>query len=219
MIDVVPRPWCWGAGADVSHVLTALLQLHGVPSSVSTQRAKLVMQSLGKEQVNQAMSSVSPWKTLKQLANQAKPALQLVMEDELAAVVQAKQQNKPGKKQSKQPTKPFKPVPNRPAEIDPARLQLMPGSFCTAGKEEVHQITLQQVGPLAKGIALVNFADAVQFLQSGKKLTHHGLALLAINCPDDFQTQLEWSTLRFCCHLCTEQSTDVAVRHPCAVGK
>lgn len=198
MLDAVPRPWSWGAGADNATILATLLQLHGVPASASTQRAKLIMQSLGKDQVQQAISSVSPWKTLKQLANQAKPALQLVLADELAAVVNAKNASKrQGKQPKQQKHKPVRSVPTKPAEIDPARLQLMPGSFCTPNGGEIKQIPLSQVGPLATGIALVNFSEALQFMQSGKKLTTKSLALLAINCPDDIQTQLDWSTLRF----------------------
>ena len=196
MLAAVQKPWCWGAGVEPTQVLTALLQLHGVPAAVSTQRSKLVMQSLGKDQVQQALGSVSPWKTLKQMANQAKPALQLVLDDELAAVIRAKQNTRPHGKQTKQ-QKQAKAMPSKPAEIDSTRLQLMPGSFCTASNVEVGQIPLSRVGPLATGIALVSFADALPFLQSGKKLTHNSLALLVINCPDDPQTQLDWSTLRF----------------------
>eukprot|EP00435_Cladocopium_sp_Y103_P076208 s462_g81.t1 len=53
---VMSRPWCWAAGSDdLPSVVATLLQSHGVPSSASSQRARLVIQSLGKEQVQQAV--------------------------------------------------------------------------------------------------------------------------------------------------------------------
>ena len=100
----VRRPWCWGAGSEeLPTLLATLLQFHGVPQTVSKQRAKLVMQSLGKDQVRTALEGVSPWKSLKQLANLHKPVIQLVMPDELAMVVQDRKK-KPATK-DKQPPK------------------------------------------------------------------------------------------------------------------
>ena len=89
--DEVLKPWCWGSGVqDVRMVLANLLQFHGVPNTVSTQRAKLVLQSLGRDQVQSVLGGVAPWKSLKQLANQHSPVIQLVLPDELAAVTNAK---------------------------------------------------------------------------------------------------------------------------------
>lgn len=52
----VLRPWCWGTGVDeLPTLLATLLQFHGVPQSASKQRAKLVLQSLGKEAVQKAL--------------------------------------------------------------------------------------------------------------------------------------------------------------------
>lgn len=189
-----PRPWCWGSGSgDLQTVLATLLQFHGVPPAVSGQRAKLVLQSLGRDPVQGAVNGVSPWKSLKQLANQHKPMVQLVLPDELAAVTQAKKEKGPQRKQ-KEATKP---APTRPTEVDPCRLVLADQSFCTGDGIGVAQIPLSQVGPLVSGISLVNYVDAVPFLQDNKVLTPKGLALLVINGPDEITTDLTWSTIRF----------------------
>lgn len=189
------KPWCWGAGVpDVQTVLSNLLQFHGVPQAVSPQRAKLVLQSLGREQVQAAVSGVSPWKSLKQLANQHTPIVQLVLPDELASVMIAKKT----KGDHKHPKKGGpRHAPLKPAEVDPSRLQLTEASFCLPDGTPVGQIPLCQVGPLATGVALVNFCDAQQFVQAGKVLTSKGLAILAINGPSECHTDLNWSTVRF----------------------
>ena len=192
----VRRPWCWGAGLDeLPGLLANLLQFHGVPSAMSKQRAKLVIQSLGKDAVKKALEGVSPWKSLKHAANQHQPAIQLVMPDELAAVVQEKK----AKKSAPQDAKSKKPrqVPMQPVDIDPGRLVLEPDTFCSMPDVMLPQIQLSQVGPLATGVALVTYAEALPFLQTSKVLTTKGLALVIVNCPAEVQTDLQWSTIRF----------------------
>lgn len=193
--NMVFKPWCWGAGVpDVQSVLANLLQFHGVPQQVSVQRARLVMQSLGRDPVQNAIGGVSPWKTLKQLANRHTPVVQLVLPDELAAATQAKKVKGDVKSTKKQG---IKHAPPKPADVDPTRLHLTEESFCLPDGTPVRQIPLTQVGPLATGIALVHYSDALQFLHSGKVLTSKGLALLAINGPTDIQSDLPWSSIRF----------------------
>ncbi|CAL1173968.1 unnamed protein product [Cladocopium goreaui] len=192
----VNRPWCWGAGIDDVHsVLANLLQFHGVPQSATKQRAKLIAQSLGKEQVKRALEGVAPWKSLKQIANQHTPVIQLVLPDELAAVVQDRKARKSNGKEVK--TAKPKQVPAKPVDLDPARLQLEPDTFCTQPDTMLQQIPIGHVGPLATGVALVTYADAVPFLQANKVLTNKGLALLLVNGPSDIQTDLQWSSIRF----------------------
>ena len=191
---VMLRPWCWGAGVgDLQQTVANLLQFHGVPQAVSSQRAKLVMQSLGRDQVQAAVGGVSPWKSLKSLANQHTPIVQLVLPDELAAVMQAKKEK--GHQKSRKDNAKF--APAKPAEVDPSRLVLAAQSFCTEDGVGVSQIPLSQVGPLVSGIALVNYVDAMPFLQDGKVLTPKGLALLAINGPDEVVSDLPWTSVRF----------------------
>lgn len=191
----VPRPWCWGDGApELNTVLSTLLQFHGVPQAVSRQRARLVLQSLGADQVKQAIEGVTPWKSLKQLANQHTPVVQLVMPDELAQVVaQKKNKNgKPAKGMQQSVSRPAKPV-----DIDPSRLVLEANTFGDGSNNPVQQIGFSQVGPLATGVALASYTEAQQFLQSGQILTSKSLALLVVNGPDELSTALSWSTIRF----------------------
>ena len=199
----VLRPWCWGTGVDeLPTLLATLLQFHGVPQSASKQRAKLVLQSLGKEAVQKALEGVSPWKSLKHIAKQHQPVIQLVLPDELATVVKSRQAKK-GSKDPKMP--PPKVQPSKPLDLDPSRLQLEPETFCTAPDVMMQQIQVGQVGPLASGVALVTHAEAQPFLQANKVLTTKGLALLIVNGPTELCTDLQWSSIRFAARCAVNQ--------------
>ena len=97
----VPMPRCWGWGAPDDSITAELLQKHGVPHQLAMSRAKLIVQSIGKQDVQKAVTGVSPWKSLKALANQQKPVLQLVLPDEVAQKPLAKQPAAKGSKQAK----------------------------------------------------------------------------------------------------------------------
>ena len=192
-LNEVPKPWCWGLGqVDVVGLTASLLQLHGVPMSQATTRAKLVIQSLGRNEVQNAVTGVSPWKSLKALANLQTPVLQLVLPDEAAQKVIAKQSTTNAKSNA---TK--KLLPSKPVDIDPAKLLLDVGAFCTGNDEPLSQIPFGAIGPLAKGVTIASFSDALPFLQAGKLLTHQSLAMLVLNPPNELPTCLQWSSLRF----------------------
>ena len=192
----MPRPWCWGSGLmDLPDSLASLLAMHGVPQVVSSSRAKLVLQSLGKNEVEKALHGASPWKSLKALANMHTPVIQLVLPDEHDSFVSAKNDTKvkPRKKQGGgKPT-----APTKPADLDPAKLILEPGSFRVDDDVQVAQINFEQIGPLATGVALANISSAATFLRAGQVLTSQGLAVLILNAATEPQTSLQWSSIRF----------------------
>ena len=190
-VDQTLRPWCWGKGMfDVTNGLVALLQSHGVPAKVAPSRAKLVLQSLGKDSVEHALEGGSPWKSLKALANSHAPPVRLVLQDELTR----NQQSKPLQKTKKTGNKP---AVVRPADLDPTKLELEPGTFVDQSGVAMPQIPLTHVGPLATGVALTSLLDAQTFLRAGNVLTHGSLALLILHPVDDLPTPLIWSSVRF----------------------
>ena len=79
-------------------------------------------------------------------------------------------------------------------------------TFRTGDGISAQQLALSQVGPLAVGVALVSYQDALPFLQAGKLLTHQSLALLIVNGPEDLQTAL------FCSQVLGQSTTSLAVR-------
>ena len=193
--DFATKPWAWGTGPDVLNILTAILQLHGVPASNVNTRAKLIMQSIGKDLVSGAVLGPTPWKSLKQLANQQSPPFQLVLSEELAHKMQAQSKEAPAKRKKKG-TKTSGPWA-LPTELDPTRLSIAHGTFCSGHDEAVPSLSIAQVNPLAVGVALTTLADARPFLDSGKLLTAKGLALLILNVQGNLETALTWNTVRF----------------------
>ena len=190
------KPWCWGSGpVDVQAMLSAVLKLHGVPEAQVASRVRLVLQSLGRDSVQKALASDMPWKQLKQLANQHDPVVQLVLHDEQRVQISNRDTNKKNKSGTKSSASRPPTVPVH--EIDATKLTLLPGSFRVGNDEVVPQLALSQVSPVSVGVAITSFSEAVPFLRSGQCLTHQGLALLVINQPSDFETRLQWSTLRF----------------------
>eukprot|EP00438_Fugacium_kawagutii_P003598 Skav221606 [mRNA] locus=scaffold1698:858670:863079:+ [translate_table: standard] len=189
------KPWCWGFGNDVAQTLATLLQFHGVPQQQSAARSKLVLQSLGKDEVARVLAGVSPWQSLKALANQHKPVVQLVMPDELQQVVNAKQNRDKTKNKNKRGP-PQRSAPMQ-SDLDPSKLELVDHAFCVGDDEPIQQIPSSQVSPLASGVALMTMSEAKPFLQSNQLLTQKGLAVLILNAPDDMPCSLLNKKVRF----------------------
>ena len=75
-VECVPKPWCWGFGVpDVVDLATAILQTHGVPAAQAPLRAKLVVQTLGKQEVQKALNGIAPWKSFEGTCQHANTAL------------------------------------------------------------------------------------------------------------------------------------------------
>ena len=163
-MDNVPKPWFWGLGVpDVVSLTASLLQVHGVPVSQIQARAKLVVQSLGRLEVQKAVTGSAPWRSLKALANQQKPVLQLVLPDEIHQKTIDKQPLRHGK------GKPLpKGAPARPAEIDPSKLMLEPGSFCFGDDEALAQSSFPPSGPLPEELPWCLTVKHSPFCSQGK---------------------------------------------------
>jgi ribonuclease HI len=145
-VESVPKPWCWGLSqVDVSELTQAILQTHGVPAAQAPLRAKLVIQTFGRAEVQKALHGIAPWKSLKALANLQSAPLQLVLPDEL----NQQSASKSGPKSKRQPSGAKKLLPVKPADIDPAKLVIAPGSFRAGDDDPVGQLPFASVGPLA----------------------------------------------------------------------
>ena len=208
----VPKPWCWGLGVpDVVGLVSNLLQLHGVPQAQCPMRAKMLIQSLGKADVQAAVTGVAPWKSLKALANAHKPLIQLVLPDEQANYAASKQNAQAPTMKSKGGTKRLPPA--RPAELDPAKLLIDQGSFCVDRDEPLNQTSFATLGPLSVGVALATFHEAKPFLDAGTLLSSGGLAILVINPPSD-RPCYNVAVVHFavCSQMCVQSRTHVAFR-------
>ena len=182
----VPRPWMWGAGLDPSthQKLLGLLAQHGVPKGQIDNRATLLIQAVGIQTVCNALQGTNAWRALKAAANQLRPPFQLVLPEELEAVIQARSAQGNVKKKQKNSAK-SKPKPQPAlAVLDPSRLGIDTGTFI-AGASKLAQISLRQIGPFSEGVVLTTCDEASKFLRSSQKVTSLALALVVLNVAPD----------------------------------
>ena len=181
---LAPHPWMWGAGHEESKKavdeLIPLLKAHGVPADCAQSRAQQAVDAIGLTAVRQACSSQSPWRTLKALGNNIK--FQFVLPSELQKQIESRA----GQEAVGKPTKKSKGTkttkPEEHLELDPSKLSLPEGLFSSNG-HPVDQLSLQQVGPVAEGVAVVTAIEAEPFLRTGKMIAKGPLALLVLNAP------------------------------------
>ena len=193
------RPWCWGNGLDAqaSMRLKELLLQHGVPNDQVEQRCHLTIQAIGVSPLQKCLTGSAPWRSIKALANQCQPALQLVLPDELKAVVEAKAASGNGGRKSKGKISNAKGAPTKPPQLDPAKLTFDSGAFVTDAGTPLSAISVAQLGPLVEGVALASLDDVAPFLKSGQIVSQHCLAVFLLNADEkQLNTKLIWSQAR-----------------------
>ena len=217
----VPRPWIWAAGLDVHSMrrLTELLVRHGVPSPQTDARTKLLVQTLGSVEVQNAMTSGNPWRALKSLANQHKPPVKIVLQEELEGMVQSKGfARREGLKRKEGKGKGKGRVPQTQS-LDPEKLQIEDGLF-VAGDQPLSHIPLHQIGPLSAGVVLTTAGQIEAHLKAGQLITNAGLGALVLNADDDqLVTDLVWSQVRVVLRCRANQQPVLVSAHLVQLGR
>lgn len=181
---LAPHPWMWGAGQDDNQKavesLMAVLKDHGVPKDCLQSRAQQAVTAIGANAVSQACSSKAPWRNLKALGTnvQFKFVLPSELQQQIANRAGQDAVGKPPRKSKGSKTV----KQEEPLALDPAKLCLPEGLFSSGG-QPVEQLSLQQVGPVAEGVAIVTSLEAEPFLKAGKLIAQGPLALLVLNAP------------------------------------
>ena len=169
-----PRFWGSGSSAFITKQLAQELIKHGVPEDLSESRAADAIKAIGSEPIAKALQGKQAWRQLKTLANNVK--FKFLLPSELAHAIKQNEGKPVGKKAKMPATKTTLPSD---LELDPAKLQLLDGCF-RAGQQPISQISLAQVGPVARGIAIVSPSDAEPFLRTGTILSQEPLALAIV---------------------------------------
>ena len=195
----VPRPWIWADGLDANaHArLVDLLLQHGVPRDEMEKRTKLVVQGIGSVALQKALLGSSPWRSVKALANQASPVVQLILPDELAAVIKQKAEaggfSRKNKKRSA--TKPVTPQP--PVAIDPTKLRFGQGLFVDETGESVAQISVGNLGPSITGVALATYDDVAPFIRAEQQISKGAVGVFLLNASEErLPKNLSWIQCR-----------------------
>lgn len=180
-LDINPADFRFGGGkqVDITDQLAELLVDHGVPNSHAVQRAEQTIDKLGRTDVAKALRHSAPWRALKQLANQPNPRVQLVLEQELAEVIQARvTDQKPfGRKKQRAPTQRSQPLP----QLQPADVEIPAGIFASQDGTPVNQLHSNNIGVEAQGIVVMTAAQAVSYMRFPQPVSRKSLALLVLD--------------------------------------
>ena len=183
-VHQVPRPWIWGLGFSEGHAqLSALLRQHGVEMSDVGSRCEKLFSHLGKEEVTKALKSSNPWKNLKWLANQQVPPYQIIQPSELQqAIVERSQSGAPIGNRAMKAKGKGKGKKGGSGDVNPDSLRLETGVF-VGNEVALSQLKVSQLGPVASGVVLATFDQALPYLTSGKHVSMGSLGIVVLNPP------------------------------------
>ena len=158
--------------------LAKILVDKGVPSSRAEERAHLGIKKTGQHEIQQALENSNPWLFLKSIASRPHISFQWLKADELHDKIQSKATSKfvvkpSDRKKKKQNDRASDP----PLQVDSQQLQLLPDTFFAEGKP-LAQISFDEVGPQASGVAFILASDVAPYVQAGKVISAKPLAIL-----------------------------------------
>ena len=166
---------------DLAQKLKTLLTDHGVWTDRAGERAQQLMEKIPHANLRNICSSKKPWADLKHAANQVKPPMKLIMQDELEAQIAARTQHRSqfGRKPAKTPFR-----PNDQAKVPPSvtavELEVPPGVFKQQDGALLGPLRADQVQPNAEGVVLVDQSEAPAVLKLPTPVTQKGLAVLVL---------------------------------------
>ncbi|CAJ1451073.1 unnamed protein product, partial [Effrenium voratum] len=167
---------------DTSGRLATLLAEKGVPQERTTERAAQAIKKLGVKHISEALHNKNAWSVLKALGSQPANSFQWIKPDELALKIQQRAASNYGistsnKKKNKDKANIAK-EPKHDAQINPADLQLVPGTFVGEDGIPVESIPMHSVGKGKTGIAFATVHQMLPYLQAGEQLSTGPLAVL-----------------------------------------
>ena len=197
---------------DVHKRLTQLLKEHGVWAERADERAASIMERVPQDNIRSVLAAKKPWADLKQAANQARPPVKLIMQDELEAQIAARAQhrNQFGRKPAKAPQRP----PDQgksPPIVSAVELSVPVGVFKQQDGKVLGPLQAAQVQPNAEGVVLVDQADAAAVLKLPTPVTQKGLAVLVLATKDNASMH-EGDSDSFPCHVQSDSRTDHCIR-------
>lgn len=180
--------------------LETFLPTKGVPVEAAKARAQAAIKKLGVEALDAAISSADPWRGLKQAGGALSKPFQWVQYTELQQHIAQRSETRHGA--SNKPDK----LGNRgkrvelPLNITPENLELLPNCFFDAMDEPLGMITMQNLRPDQRGLAIATEEQAVTFLKDSRNISTDAFGLLTIgelaNSDSDSRVEhLHWTAL------------------------
>ena len=188
----------WTSGS-LPDSLVAFLIDKGVPEAAALQRAQDAIRTLGVSSIQEALASKNPWAALKALASRPSSRFRWVKEDELKAHVAQQARSKHGAAINKAKSKKtFSKNTTALPPIDPCTLRLVSGTFVDDNDVDVPQLSFEDVGQDAHGLAFCNLQAAMPFLEAATSISTEALGLLiTTEVPADLHGMADVKPLRF----------------------
>lgn len=177
--------------------LIKLLCEHGVWPDRAQDRADKVLEKLPVATLKSILASKKPWPDLKHAANQIKPPLKLIMQDELDAQIAARAKHRAqfGRKPAKASQKNTEQSKDM-ITIKAADLQVPEGVFKQHDGKVLGPLRAEQVGNNAEGVVLIDEEDSHAVLKLPTPVTQKGLAVLVLATKEN-ANQHESEPIRF----------------------
>ena len=159
--------------------LVSLLNSHGVWPDRANERANQIVSKISFQTVRSILKSPRPWQDLKAAANNLSPPLKLIMTDELNKQIETRvQQRKYGKKPTARGRRIDGPKDN--PVLTAAEVQVPHGVFRQQDGTVLGPLHINEVGPTAKGILVLDQEDCQATLRLPKPVSPHGLAVIVL---------------------------------------
>ena len=186
----------YGTGSDretaVLQWLCNFLPSKGVHETEAMDRARASIRKLGLEAVEKATKEKDPWRALKALGNKLGKPFQWITVDELERHIQARSRSKYGTDTKGKRKAGQKKKVDNPICLLPEQLELVPDTFEDDDGDAVGMITLDNVKPDMRGIAIISVEQAPQYLEEKNNLSTDAFALLTIGeLPSDVPDHAE----------------------------
>lgn len=179
----VTNPLCLGGMSNCEEKLMVLLQEHGVAKARSSECASHLIQTLGKNVIQQILTSAKPWADLKTRASMVRPPIRIVLAEELQATIDRRMQEGSvvGRKNNKAKGKA---KTDELFKLRADQIHIPMAVFCQADGTELEQIPACDIGSEARGIVVTNIEEALPYFRLQKPMTSEGLALLILDFED-----------------------------------
>ena len=191
---------------ELKESIRAILHEKGVSEAESEDRYQAAVKKIGYNKLASAMEAKNPWAALKAAGSHPKVNYLWVKPMELEKQIKQKAGQKykvsaPNKKQGNRQNL-------TAVNMNPADLQLLPGTFVTEDKREVLQITMDEVATDRAGLAFSSLEEIAPYLKNDKSISMDALAVLTTApVPPTEQGLMPITNLRFpACYRPTEEA-------------
>lgn len=169
--------------AWIEQELKTLLEQHGVGQDRSLSVVEILVEKLGVPAIKSILSSPRAWQDLKTRASACKPAIQLVLAEELRRVVESRiKEGKPfGRKENK---KKNSSTTNGPLRIDASQVVIPSTVFQQDDGSTIPQVAAHDIHAQTKGIVVLNIDDAMPYFGLREQISQEGLGLLVLEHND-----------------------------------